>query len=692
MESHELVEEISKYKPDIDLHSLQIKPLSNEQLHAVKKALHSTFTAELEKNIIIPPSIQGLNSGIQNVIKNELEDERLFEYIAEVNSRVVSGIHEIVDTALNEILVAEIEKKKAELEALQKESAIVEKSLSNNETIHQATNVDIATLNPATKQEEVAEKKEPISTEEIKPHHDDSEKASSQNSLNEDMPKRKSTFGSGIRNMLGHLTKQRAPKPKKGQPTEELQPEKKVESKVEKAPEATVVAEPLAEEPIAEFNIPEPPVDEPVVVDQANPAEPEKGPEEEAVVQPKRYVPTNAMSALASAMKSGLGEKVRSHGKSITDLAESRSSDTAAPINPRPVPSTKPRPVTMVEMNTATPPIVKPRPTTSVDDKIFTEADNHNDEVESDAPPPVQPRAVQSPHERPTSHVGVPVLPKIPARPVSHVDEPPPVQPRIKSPQLPERQMSSDRPLSQVDEPPATLPRPRPPHLPERQHSQDRPVSHIEQSTPTDTLAKSPEINEDAPPAVVPRVKSPQLPSRPISDGRPLSTFEANAVPPPLDDEEHVGLTKEEIARNELARKSLARPASSPKPAPIPPSKPLVLKKKENSTSGDDKAIEKKAIEWLNKNLKSHNIELEKLDISDGLTLIYALENQTGESVGKYNKKAMMQVHKMDNIAVSLTFLSKHGVNTSFLTPRDILEGNKSKILTLFTYILKEFP
>ena len=57
--------------------------------------------------------------------------------------------------------------------------------------------------------------------------------------------------------------------------------------------------------------------------------------------------------------------------------------------------------------------------------------------------------------------------------------------------------------------------------------------------------------------------------------------------------QQNAGLTKEEIARNELARKSLARPASSPKPAPIPPAKPLVIKKKENSTSGDDKAIEK---------------------------------------------------------------------------------------------------
>jgi hypothetical protein len=41
--------------------------------------------------------------------------------------------------------------------------------------------------------------------------------------------------------------------------------------------------------------------------------------------------------------------------------------------------------------------------------------------------------------------------------------------------------------------------------------------------------------------------------------------------------------------------------------------------------------------------------------------------------VGKYNKKAKMEVHKLDNCAVALSFLAKHGVNTQVVTPRGII-------------------
>jgi hypothetical protein len=99
-------------------------------------------------------------------------------------------------------------------------------------------------------------------------------------------------------------------------------------------------------------------------------------------------------------------------------------------------------------------------------------------------------------------------------------------------------------------------------------------------------------------------------------------------------------------------------------------------------------------LDWLNQHLSAKDIELDDLysHLGDGLNLIYALENATGESVGKYNKRTLLPVHKIDNISVALSFLSKKGVDVQFLTPQDLMEGNKGKILTLFNNILKAFP
>ena len=48
----------------------------------------------------------------------------------------------------------------------------------------------------------------------------------------------------------------------------------------------------------------------------------------------------------------------------------------------------------------------------------------------------------------------------------------------------------------------------------------------------------------------------------------------------------------------------------------------------ERSKSGDDTAIERGALEWMNHHLKSKELEIGNLyvDLSDGLKLIYALE------------------------------------------------------------------
>ncbi|KAJ1563162.1 hypothetical protein HK405_011879, partial [Cladochytrium tenue] len=55
--------------------------------------------------------------------------------------------------------------------------------------------------------------------------------------------------------------------------------------------------------------------------------------------------------------------------------------------------------------------------------------------------------------------------------------------------------------------------------------------------------------------------------------------------------------------------------------------------------------------------------------LAAGLNLIHSLEDVTGEPVGKH-KRAMLPVHRIDNIAVALNFLAKRGINTYFLTPQ----------------------
>lgn len=172
------------------------------------------------------------------------------------------------------------------------------------------------------------------------------------------------------------------------------------------------------------------------------------------------------------------------------------------------------------------------------------------------------------------------------------------------------------------------------------------------------------------PPAILPRPKS-----------RPTSSYSLESGPSSLaiDIESNEDVTaarsKEEEARYQLSIKAQKQsPNKRPNGFMNPETTNTVLsfKKKENSTSGDDKALEKRALAWLNSNLKAKEIEVTDLTVclSDGLNLIYALENATEKSVGKFNKKAMMQVHKLDNISVALAFLTKNGVNTRSLTAR----------------------
>lgn len=79
----------------------------------------------------------------------------------------------------------------------------------------------------------------------------------------------------------------------------------------------------------------------------------------------------------------------------------------------------------------------------------------------------------------------------------------------------------------------------------------------------------------------------------------------------------------------------------------------------------DDSLLSSKVVEWLNHHLKKKNIKVTNLetDLSDGLNLIYALEDCTGESIRKCLRKPMVPLFMLENINNALTFLTDKGVH-----------------------------
>jgi hypothetical protein len=78
----------------------------------------------------------------------------------------------------------------------------------------------------------------------------------------------------------------------------------------------------------------------------------------------------------------------------------------------------------------------------------------------------------------------------------------------------------------------------------------------------------------------------------------------------------------------------------------------------------------------MNYHLKSREIEtITNLSncLHDGLFLIYALENCTGQSIGKYNKRVMMDVQRTDNIELSLKFLILKNVKIGSISAKGFI-------------------
>jgi hypothetical protein len=98
-------------------------------------------------------------------------------------------------------------------------------------------------------------------------------------------------------------------------------------------------------------------------------------------------------------------------------------------------------------------------------------------------------------------------------------------------------------------------------------------------------------------------------------------------------------------------------------------------------------------IQWLQKNVEDKEFSKDNLysSLTDGIVLIRALEKASGQSAGRYNKKAMMPAQQMDNLQVAVNFMNKLGIEANNVRPLDIHDSTRSKCLVAFVSILRKF-
>jgi hypothetical protein len=424
----------------------------------------------------------------------------------------------------------------------------------------------------------------------------------------EDGPKKKSPFG--FKSMLGHITKER-PKPKRTQATPVDDPNKEdkktsVKSDKQEQVRKTLIKSP--ENPNRKSTDYESPSMEQDLVQELT--------EEEPVVV-KKYVPTNAMSAIAMAMKAHLSTSQ----EGLTKVETNEHAPFAA--RPRPLTDQKrPQSEIMAEK-----PSVPKRP-----NSVFTEFPSSNTDKEADldlkGPLPTTeedeqgqrvPLVAKSPSEvdskiteddeiglKPEEYVAQ-RPPPIAKRPNSEIDSkttedvtqrPPPVANRPSSEYAGGLESkSSMRPYSVATEFPSNenISSPQVPVKPKRVSSTIR-EDPVEEPTSV-TSAKPPVASPLAkPPMAAPKpltIISPTTSHPPSSTkSQANSTTSVNLSPKKSGNE--VPMTKEEMAREELANRS-QQPTKQYQHVKLVPKTPnsLSFKKKENSTSGDDKALEK---------------------------------------------------------------------------------------------------
>ncbi|KXS16843.1 hypothetical protein M427DRAFT_68863 [Gonapodya prolifera JEL478] len=234
------------------------------------------------------------------------------------------------------------------------------------------------------------------------------------------------------------------------------------------------------------------------------------------------------------------------------------------------------------------------------------------------------------------------------------------------------------------------LRRPAPPPIVPRREQRDIAVPEKPDARPSEASPAPRHPPVPPKPKVPPKPPARATPSAESSEHSTLAPRSSDASEAP-DVHESVSSPVSSPIQEEAPRLDDARPKAVLARRPTAPSNPGG-----SAFSGsDDRAVEKNAIEWLN--IHQTIVEVTAGDLhgslKDGIVLINALEHASGESAGKYNKRAMLPAHKFDNLQVAINFMGKLGVHLGGrVQPMDIINEDKQKILVLFVAILKRFP
>merc|ERR1712137_666917 len=96
---------------------------------------------------------------------------------------------------------------------------------------------------------------------------------------------------------------------------------------------------------------------------------------------------------------------------------------------------------------------------------------------------------------------------------------------------------------------------------------------------------------------------------------------------------------------------------------------------------------------WCNIYLSERLLNVKDIttDFDDGINLINLLEEISGKSFGKYNKKAKFRAMKLENLAMCFQFLKRENLKLVGIGPEDVADGNLKLILGLIWTIILRF-
>lgn len=398
--------------------------------------------------------------------------------------------------------------------------------------------------------------------------------------------KKKSSFG--FKSMLGHITKSR-PKPKRTQAKQIVDENKHDDDrnlvKSDKQDEYRNNFAKSLDEPKEELT------------DQIKQTLVQEQPNDEQTISVKKYVPTNAMSAIAMAMKAHL-----SNSQDGLDKVETEKAHFANLSKPQTKEDENGQILTLAaaipsEIDLKASNDVKISPL-----KLDSKRSNYEfdlqpaDDVQLSSPVAKKSSPEQADGEsifssgNEASLNGNIISPQVLAKPSvireSKVEEPIeggnakiPMTIQLSKPRIVAPKPGIILTSSQPPSPTKSL----------TPFSTSGDVSSTK-STGEEGITKEDELLSRTPVAS-PLAKSPNMNAKPLTTA---STSTLPKVPTTTKFGNDLGMTKEEIARQELADRS-QKPTKQYQPVKLVPTTPnsLTFKKKENSTSGDDKALEK---------------------------------------------------------------------------------------------------